>query len=426
MRQVGEETSPRQPFYPCVQVIRLVCSLEVLVLTQKEWKRRRIPKLLSPINSYEGAVRVVRAGADEVYCGVAMPEKLQHFTLYRGPGRSPAQLQSYDELAKVVDFAHGRNVKVVVTVNEPFMSEDLEKPMKSHVRSCLDQGADALIVGDLGVLSVIRDLGVDVPLLASTYFVSMNSEQVDFLRRLGFSRVILERHLTLQEVSEIVRRSEIPIEIFCHAGGCSNINANCYFYHYGPFSKLLGSELKVSKHVKSITSPCTLFYDIYDSSDRGKKLCNIPVLDAFTFCSLCHLQTLVQIGVAGLKIVGRLMHPEQQEAYTMVYREFLDMIAKGGGRVPANRLRQKIESLKRRLDELDLGKPIGETQKKSVLEKERPLRKKLEDVRYETLRGLIEFPFREVFCKQKRCYFSPLFNAPYEHFTSWNPREKKS
>jgi len=386
-----------------------------------------MPKLLSPINSFEGAVRVIHAGADEVYCGIAMPEKLQRFTLYRGPGASPAQVPTYDELNKIVNHAHKHNVKVFLTVNEPFMSETLGKAMKNHIRSCLDEGVDALIVGDFGVLSIIRDLGVDVPLFASTYFVSMNCEAVDFLRKLGFSRIILERHLTLQEISEIVNRSEVPIEVFCHAGGCSNTNANCYFYHYGIFSKLLGSELKVRKHVKSIISPCTLFYDVYDVSDRDNRLCNIPILDAFTFCSVCHLQTLVHIGVAGLKIVGRFNKVREQEAYTMFYRELLDMIGSGRGKVQPGRLREKIESLRRRMDELELGRSMEKrAQERSRSKKAKGLSGKIERARYETLRGLIESPFREVFCKQKRCFFSPLFNAPYEHFTSWDPRKYQS
>jgi len=391
-------------------------------LAKDSWKWGRIPKLLSPINSFEGAVSVIRAGADEIYCGVAMPEKLRHFTLYRGPGASPAQLPTYDELGKIVDYAHRYNVKVMLTVNEPFMSEAFDKAMRSHIRSCLDEGVDALIVGDFGVLSIIRNLGVDVPLIASTYFVSMNCEAVDFLGKLGFSRVILERHLTLQEISEIVNHSDVPIEVFCHAGGCSNFNANCYFYHYGIFSKLLGSELKVSKHVRSIISPCTLFYDVYDVNDRDNKLCNIPILDAFTFCSLCHLQTLVRIGVAGLKIVGRFKRVQEQEAYTLIYRELLDMIAKGRGNVNRTRVLEKIKSLKRKLDELELGRAIGNLEeKRSKMAK--GLREKIKRARYEALRGLIESPFREVYCKQKRCLFSPLFNTPYRHFTSWDPRK---
>jgi len=396
-----------------------------VILARGGRKRIRIPKLLSPVNSFEGAVGVIRAGADEIYCGVAIPGKLKNFTIYRGPGASPAQLPTYDELGKIVNYAHRHNVKVIVTVNEPFMSKVLDKTMRSHIRSCLDEGVDALIVGDFGVLSIIKDLGVDVPLIASTYFVSMNYEAVNFLGKLGFSRVILERHLTLQEISEIVNHSNVPIEVFCHAGGCSNINANCYFYHYGIFSKLLGSELRVSKHVKSVIAPCTLFYDVYDVNDEETKLCNIPILDAFTFCSLCHIPALVRIGVSGLKIVGRFKSAQEQEIYTLVYRELLDTIVKERGNVNNKRVLDKIKSLRRRLDKLEIDRAIGNSdEKKPKIMK--GLNGRIKRARYEVLQGITKFPFRDIYCEQKRCLYGPLFNVPYKHFTSWDPRKLQS
>lgn len=79
------------------------------------------------------------------------------------------------------------------------------------------------------------------------------------------------------------------------------------------------------------------------------------------------------------------------------------------------------------MDELELGRSMEKrAQERSRSKKAKGLSGKIERARYETLRGLIESPFREVFCKQKRCFFSPLFNAPYEHFTSWDPRKYQS
>lgn len=358
---------------------------------------------------------MIRAGADEVYCGVAVPERFRRFTLYRGPGASPAQLPDYDELEKIVEYAHKHDVDVVVTVNEPFMSDAMDNIMEKHIRSCIDVGVDAFIVGDLGVLSLMKRLNVDKPLFASTYFASMNSAAVEFLRKLGFSRVILERHLTLREIAGIVEESRVPIEVFCHAGGCSNINTNCYFYHYGIFSKLLGAELKVRKHVKSVVSPCTLFYDVYDIDEPKVKLGNLPILDAFTYCTMCYLQELVRIGVAGLKIVGRFNRVEEQEAYTLAYRELLDAVVREGARMPRSRFMKKVEALRRRFDELELGRWREEKPK------EKEFKGRIDRIRYETLKRMLESPFREIFCKQKRCLYINLLNTPYKHFTPWKP-----
>lgn len=362
-----------------------------------------MPKLLSPINSFEAAVKVIQAGADEIYCGVAMPGKLKHFILYRGPGASHAQLPTYDELGRIVEYAHryrpharGRGraprVEVVLVVNEPFMSDALESEMRDHIRLCLDKGVDAMIIGDYGVLSILKDMGVDVPLYASTYFTSMNRKAVDFLRKLGFSRVVLERHLTLHEISEIVDHSKVDIEVFCHGGGCSNINVNCYFYHHGHPQLMHHIEKEMEKRIKGrMYSPCALYYEVYEASDGHTRICKLPILDAITHCSLCHLPALVQTGVTGLKIVGRFDPIPIQERRTRFYREVLDQIERGGGQVRPEILRKKIDSLTK--------------------DKEEPFS---------------FFPlklWKETFCKPKRCFFSPLFHVPYKSFTSWTPRK---
>jgi len=349
-----------------------------------------MPLLLSPINSFEGAVKVIDAGADEIYCGVAMQGEHRHFTLFRGPGASPAQLPTYDELERITEYAHRHNVKVIPVINEPFMSEALEKEVKNHICSCVEKGADALIIGDLGVLSIVKDVGVEAPLYASTYFVSMNCEAVDFLRKLGFSRVILERHLTIHEISEIVSRSKVDIEVFCHWGGCSNINANCYFYHHNAIpgfamKRALKKAFDEKDPRSMVFSPCTLFYGVYDVSN-GKKMCDVPILDAFTGCSLCHLQALIHAGVSGLKIVGRYKTAKDQETWTRIYRELLDFIWHGRSRIRHKKMREKINSLKNELGRTHI----------------------------------------EIYCKQKRCFFSPLFNVPYESLIpSWELKKAR-
>ncbi len=335
----------------------------------------RIPKLLAPVNSFESAVRVIRAGADEIYLGVGLPGGLKWFVLYRGPGtggRGP----TYDELGWIVDFAHKNNVKVILVVNEPFMSETLERPMREHIRMCLDKGIDALIIGDIGVLSIVKDIGVDIPLYASTYFVSMNSEAVDFLREQGFSRVILERHLTIQEISEIVKQSKVDIEVFCHSGGCSNINGSCYFYHWG-FQKFK----RAIRKLKVFTSPCTIPFEVYDWADPEKKIGISPILDALTICSICHLSALVETGVAGLKLVGRLEDVTTQEASTRVYRKLLDLI--GDSQLRHDKLKKMIKSSRQEFEEV-----------------------------YSPL--MAPLTFSEACCRPKRCIFSPLLNAPYK------------
>jgi len=107
-----------------------------------------VPKILAPIKAYTGAVRVVDAGADELYCGVRTPG-LEDFELYRG---SSTEIPTYDEFHKVTEYAHSHGVKVFVTINQPFIIDSMEKTMVKHIRKCVEGGADSLIIGDLGVL----------------------------------------------------------------------------------------------------------------------------------------------------------------------------------------------------------------------------------------------------------------------------------
>jgi len=332
---------------------------------------QKVPKLLAPIMRFEGAVKVIGAGADELYCDVEMP--LKHFSLYRGAEHS---IPTYKELNATVKYAHDHGVKVFITANMPFTADIIEKDWREHIVRCLEQNVDALVVGDLGVLSTIRDIDPGVPLLASTYFCSMNREAANFLKKLGFRRVILERHLTIPEISGIVENSEPEVEVFVHGAGCSNINVNCYLFHYRypPLTKAL-------RDVDGFKNPCTLPFEIYDSRSN-EKLGEAPILDAFTFCSICHLPALVKAGVAGLKIVGRGDFIAFQESTTRIYRELLDLIGQ-----------DRVDEFYKKVLEL----------KKDFLPRP-PMFANLE----------------EVACEQKRCFYGPLFHAPYRTQLSWS------
>ena len=195
----------------------------------------KMPKLLSPINSYEGAERVVRAGADELYCGVGIPEFEQFFgrPYLGGPIRGPAcSIPTYDELGSVVKVAHANDVEVLLTMNYPFMTDSMEKAMERHIRLCIDEGVDAIILENPSVLSIIKKIDKNLPLYASMYNVSLNYETCIFLKKAGFSRVVLECHLTIPEITEIVKKSGIDIEVFIHGAGCSNLQRTCTLLHY--------------------------------------------------------------------------------------------------------------------------------------------------------------------------------------------------
>jgi putative protease len=345
------------------------------ILTKKISRKKQAPKLMSPIRSFEGATRVIEAGADELYCGVVNP-KIKDFVLYRGP---KTEIQTYDELGRVVKYAHSREVDVIVTINQPYMVQEFESQLKSHLYSCLETGIDALIIGDLGIYSMARNHNANLSIYASTYMASMNYEAVNFLRKLGFNRVVLDRQLTVTEIREIAIRSQVPLEIFIHGGGCSNTNGNCFLYHFR-FPEMERS-IRKRMNESSVRSPCTLPFEVYDNCKQRKNHGTMSILDAFEVCSLCQLPTLMQLGVAGFKIEGRGESIFYQEETTRIYRRLIDLIMK-----------DDLESFQKNLELIQ--------------------------------KSFNPFPttllnISDALCEQKRCYYGPLFHAPYKTPISW-------
>jgi len=343
----------------------------------------RIPKILSPVTSFRGAVEVISAGADEIYCGVRIPGALE---ILNRP--EACYVSTYDELGRIVDYARSKGVETVVTLGLPFISRSMVAQMKEHTSSCVSQGIHALIVGDIGLIRMIRDdMGSDIPIYASTLLGAMNYEATDFIRKLGVQRVVLERHMSMEEIGEVVQRSrDVEIEVFVHGGGCSNINANCRL-EYARASP--AAMRKASSGIKGIINPCRWAFDIYEFGDSERRTATAPILDAFTFCSLCQLPELIETGVTGLKIVGRCYPQAYQVKATKMCWDLLDLMKRGErtgfNRVQRRRFHKMVESFQEEAFEPARSKRDGSF-----------------------------WSHRELLCAERRCYYSPLFHAAYK------------
>jgi len=350
------------------------------------------PKILSPVSSFESAVGVVSAGADEIYCAVKIPGA-EHI-LNRPAG---CCVSTYDELGRIAGYARSQGVETIVTLELQFMSEFMAEQMADHVSACVDQGIDALIVGDLGLIRMVQSMELDIPIYASTYLVAMNYEAVDFIRKLGVKRVILERHMSVEEIRQVVQRNQdVEIEVFIHGSGCSNINFNCYLE--GGRRKLSALEREY-RGVKGLPTPCRTPFDIYEmgkpvlwpGTGGERRVARAPILDAYTFCALCRLPELIEVGVTGLKIVGRCLPATYQAKTTEMYRKLLDLMAQErtvrSRRVHRRRIMKMIE-------------PFKEEPFQPILQRARGP-------------APVSPSIREILCGEGRCYFSPLFHVPY-------------
>ncbi len=325
------------------------------------------------------------AGANEVYCAVAIPGA-EH--LLNRP--QTCCLASYDELDQVTRNAHANGVRVVVTLELPFIADFMAGQMKWHIRSCVDAGADALIVGDVGLILLVREMGIGLPIHASTLMGSMNYEAVRFLTNMDVARIILERHVTISEIADIVHQCpNVEIEVFIHGGGCSNINANCYLT--GQIRMPEDALRQLMSEIDGMVKPCRYPYDIYEcvSGKVGEKLTRAPVLDAFSYCSLCDLPALVRTGVTGLKIEGRCESVLYQTRTTRMYSHALDVIGEHG-----------LESSQ--MSDLEYDSVVQHYQSRPFLPS------------YETRDGSLP-RLRGTACDSGRCYYAELFHVPYAH-----------
>lgn len=298
-------------------------------------------KIIAPIHSVEGAEQVVAAGADEIYCGVRLPG-MKYVTLTGRPAF--CNLPSYEDLAQVVHLAHERQVQVALTVNLPFMTQLLEPLVRSYLEKCMSTGVDSLIVGNLGILLFIHQMGLGVPIYASSFLTVRNHQAADFLHELGVTRIVAPQDITLNELRDLVEHTSLEVEAFAHGEGCSNVGGNCYLIHtHRPQDEAsVLDSAKVSSivrdgvdgdddsfiHIRPRNS-CLFCFDVYKDDATCEHLGQLPILDAYTFCSLCRLPEIISTGVKGLKLVGRGFPIPFQAETTRVYRRCRDLVIQG-------------------------------------------------------------------------------------------------
>ena len=255
------------------------------------------PELLAPAGNPACALAAFDAGADAVYCG------LKKFN-----ARERTENFSFEEMDKIIVYAHKLGRKVFVTLNT--LIQDSELPALGDTLSELDRlRPDALIVQDSGVLFAIRNYFPDLRVHASTQMGLHNSAGLALADELGIKRVILERQTTLSEL-ELMMRNKPPgmeVEIFIHGALCCCISGSCLL------SSWLGGW---SGNRGKCKQPCRRRY--HSSSGSGF------FLSAQDLCTLELLPRILKTGVASLKIEGRLRRPDYVSRTVEAYRLALD------------------------------------------------------------------------------------------------------
>ena len=198
-------------------------------------------KILSPVSRCDEVEDVIAAGADELYCGILLDDWIKGYTVAASLNRrqedntilgTSPHFKSFEELKESVEIAHSRSVPVILTLNEHYYSKDQYPYLFSYVDKVLEAGVDTFIIGDVAFILSLRERGIPTDIHISTAGTAFNSETVRFYQELGASRVILPRHLTIEEIESIASEvSDVELEAFILNSRCANIDGFCTFQH---------------------------------------------------------------------------------------------------------------------------------------------------------------------------------------------------
>ena len=253
-------------------------------------------ELLSPAGSLDALRAAVCNGADAVYFGS------ENFN-----ARRSAKNFTLDELPETVRYCHVRGVKVYLTVNT-LVSDREMRAVAQTVAAAARAGVDAFIVQDFGVVSLCRQIAPSVPLHASTQMSIHSLEGVRQAAAMGITRVVLARELSKEDIAFICRNSPVEIEVFVHGALCMCHSGQCYM------SSVIGRR---SGNRGQCAQPCRLPYGF----DRFEEKYPLSLKDN---CLIDYLRQLEVMGVASIKLEGRMKRPEYVATVTSVYRTALD------------------------------------------------------------------------------------------------------
>jgi putative protease len=268
------------------------------------------PEILAPAGDTEALLGAIKGAADAVYLGV------EDFNARKG-----AKNFRLEELEEAIDLAHSRGVKVFLALNIPVKQKELQNAL-DVVDRAYSYGIDAVIIEDLGLMKMLSRAYTDLPLHASTQMTIHNLEGAAFVKEAGASRVILSRELTVEQVKDIVDRSNIDIELFVHGALCYSYSGRCLF------SSFLSDR---SANRGACTQPCRRQYRLMvDGEEAGRGMIGEYPISCAELCTLPALDNIVRTGVKSLKIEGRMKKPEYVTASTEAYKAAVERICRTG------------------------------------------------------------------------------------------------
>ncbi len=252
-------------------------------------------EILAPAGTMDALTAAVRCGADAVYLGYT------ELNARRGAGNFDREA-----LAQAVHYCHARGVKVFLTLNTLVGDDEMHRAAEIITLACR-LSVDGLIIQDLGVAALAQRMAPEMFLSASTQLSIHTPAGLRFLAQAGFSRAVLARELSFEEIRELARISPIELEVFVHGALCMCVSGQCYL------SGLLGSR---SGNRGLCAQPCRLPFAVPGGTGFDLSLKDLSVIK--------HLPELRELGIASFKIEGRMKRPEYVAAAVSACKSTLE------------------------------------------------------------------------------------------------------
>ncbi|TBL73052.1 U32 family peptidase [Paenibacillus thalictri] len=284
--------------------------------------RREDIELLAPAGDWDCMRAAVANGADAIFFGV---EKFN--------ARARSKNFTTDELPDIMSFLHLYGVKGFLTFNILVFEDEMESA-KQLVEACIAAGVDAVIVQDLGLVKMIRDISPDFPIHGSTQMTITSPEAVEFTKPFDIERVVLGRENNLKQIQTIGEQAKQPMEVFVHGALCVSYSGQCLT------SEMWGGR---SANRGECAQACRLPYDLMVDGVQ-KPMGDIAyLLSPKDLAALELIPELIEAGVVSFKIEGRLKSPEYVANVVSKYRKAIDRYFEGQDPKPTKEELRELE-----------------------------------------------------------------------------------
>ena len=275
---------------------------------------RQDVELLAPAGDWDCMRAAVANGADAVFFGV---EKFN--------ARARANNFRMEELPEIMSFLHSYGVKGFLTFNILVFENELQDA-KELIDACIDAGVDAVIVQDLGLVKMIREISPDFPIHGSTQMTITSPEAVEFTKPWGMERVVLGRENSLKQIKQIGDQAKLPMEVFVHGALCVSYSGQCLT------SEVWGGR---SANRGECAQACRLPYDLMVDGEKKPMGDVAYLLSPKDLAAIDIMPELIEAGVVSFKIEGRLKSPEYVANVVSKYSKAIDQYFEGNNERPS-------------------------------------------------------------------------------------------